>query len=95
MHSASNTTKGSLPPANEERAASSLAPADPPNIDSAGQEELKRQLVENESQRTEVRGYINQLNIQIHRWQLRLQKLNERNTEIKIQLDVPEVEKPA
>ena len=42
---------------------------------------LQRQLKENESQRTEVTGYINQLSIQLHRWQLRLQTLNERKTE--------------
>jgi hypothetical protein len=45
--------------------------------------ELRRQLKENESQRTEVTGYINQLSIQLHRWQLRLQTLDER----RIQLD--------
>lgn len=44
--------------------------------------ELQRHLKENESQRTEVNGYINQLNIQLHRWQLRLQTLNERNKEL-------------
>ncbi|HEY2713613.1 MAG TPA: hypothetical protein VGI60_13955 [Chthoniobacterales bacterium] len=41
--------------------------------------ELCRHLKENESQRTEVKGYINQLTIQLHRWQLRLQSLEERN----------------
>lgn len=44
--------------------------------------ELQRHLKENESQRTEVKGYINQLSIQLHRWQLRLQTLNERNSEL-------------
>jgi hypothetical protein len=44
--------------------------------------ELKRHLKENESQRTEVKGYINQLGIQLHRWQLRLQTLDERNKEL-------------
>lgn len=44
--------------------------------------ELERHLKENESQRTEVTGYINQLGIQLHRWQLRLQTLNERNSEL-------------
>ncbi len=43
---------------------------------------LKRQLKENESQRTEITGYINQLSIQLHRWQLRLQTLNERRQEL-------------
>ena len=44
--------------------------------------EVKRRLRENESQRTEVKGYINQLGIQLHRWQLRLQTLDERNKEL-------------
>ena len=43
------------------------------------QAELRRSLKENESQRTEITGYINQLNIQLHRWQLRLQPLDARN----------------
>jgi len=38
---------------------------------------IERRLTENESQRTEVTGYINQFSIQLHRWQLRLQTLNE------------------
>jgi chromosome segregation ATPase len=44
--------------------------------------DLQRKLKENESQRTEVTGYINQLSIQLHRWKLRLQTLNERKTEL-------------
>src|ERR1700704_4082050 len=44
--------------------------------------ELRRQLKENESQRTEITGYINQLNIQLHRWQLRLQTLEERRQQL-------------
>jgi transcription elongation factor Elf1 len=44
--------------------------------------ELQRHLKENESQRTEINGCINQLSIQLHRWQLRLQTLNERNKEL-------------
>jgi hypothetical protein len=44
--------------------------------------ELQRHLKENESQRTEINGYINQLSIQLHRWQLRLQTLNERNKQL-------------
>jgi chromosome segregation ATPase len=58
-------------------------------------EELRRQLVENESQLKEITGYVNQLNIQIHRWQLRLQKLNERNANLKTQLGVLKGENPA
>ena len=49
--------------------------------------ELRRHLKENESQRTEVTGYINQLNIQLHRWHLRLQSLNERNGELNAEID--------
>ncbi|MBA3652421.1 MAG: hypothetical protein H0W66_13320 [Chthoniobacterales bacterium] len=48
--------------------------------------ELQRHLVENESQRTEISGYINQLNIQLHRWRLRLQTLNERNAQLNTEL---------
>lgn len=44
--------------------------------------ELRRHLTENESQRTEITGYINQLNIQLHRWQIRLQTLDERNRQL-------------
>ncbi len=48
--------------------------------------DVQRQLKENESQRTEVTSYINQLSIQIHRWKLRLQTLNERKLELEAQL---------
>src|SRR5512133_1505603 len=48
--------------------------------------DLQRRLKENESQRTEVTGYINQLSIQLHRWKLRLQTLNERKTELEEEL---------
>jgi DNA-directed RNA polymerase subunit M/transcription elongation factor TFIIS len=44
--------------------------------------DLQRQLKENNSQRTEISGYINQLNIQLHRWQLRLQTLETRCREL-------------
>ena len=44
--------------------------------------DLQRKLKENESQRTEVTSYINQLSIQLHRWKLRLQTLNERKSEL-------------
>lgn len=49
--------------------------------------ELQHQLKENESQRTEITGYINQLNIQIHRWQLRLQTLKERQQKLQTELE--------
>lgn len=45
-------------------------------------QEVQRKLKENESQHTEVTGYINQLQIQLHRWQLRLQTLNERKQQL-------------
>jgi transcription elongation factor Elf1 len=48
--------------------------------------DLERQLKENESQRTEITGYINQHSIQLHRWQLRLQTLNERQKKLQAEL---------
>jgi hypothetical protein len=48
--------------------------------------DLQRKLKENESQRTEITSYINQLSIQLHRWKLRLQTLNERKTELEEEL---------
>jgi DNA-directed RNA polymerase subunit M/transcription elongation factor TFIIS len=49
-------------------------------------EELERRLKENESQRTEITGYINQGNIQLHRWQLQLQTLNERKQQLEAEI---------
>jgi transcription elongation factor Elf1 len=48
--------------------------------------DLQHQLKENESQRTEITGYINQLSIQLHRWQLRLESLNERQEKLQAEL---------
>lgn len=48
--------------------------------------DLTRRLKENESQRTEVTSYINQLAIQLHRWKIRLQTLNERKAELEAQV---------
>jgi transcription elongation factor Elf1 len=48
--------------------------------------DLQHQLKENESQRTEITGYINQLSIQLHRWQLRLESLNERQKKLQTEL---------
>ena len=44
--------------------------------------ELQHQLKENDSQRTEITSYINQLSIQLHRWQLRLKDLNDRKAKL-------------
>jgi len=49
-------------------------------------EEIRGKLKENESQRAEVTGHINQLTIQLHRWQLRLQTLNERKAQLEKEL---------
>ena len=49
-------------------------------------EEIRGKLTENESQRAEVTGSINQLTIQLHRWQLRMQTLNERKAELEKEL---------
>lgn len=48
--------------------------------------ELQNQLKENESQRTEITSYINQHSIQVHRWQLRLKDLNERQQKLEAEL---------
>jgi transcription elongation factor Elf1 len=48
--------------------------------------ELQHQVKENASQRTEITGYINQLSIQLHRWQLRLKDLNERHAKLEAEL---------
>src|SRR5213082_3237148 len=45
-------------------------------------DEIRGKLTENESQRAEVTGSINQLTIQLHRWQLRLQTLNDRRAQL-------------
>jgi peptidoglycan hydrolase CwlO-like protein len=48
--------------------------------------EIQHQLKENQSQRTEITSYINQLSIQLHRWQLRLQSLNERQQKLEAEM---------
>jgi peptidoglycan hydrolase CwlO-like protein len=48
--------------------------------------DVQNQLKENESQRTEITGYINQLSIQLHRWQLRLQTLKERQEKLQSEI---------
>lgn len=70
-------------PASDAAHVTAVEPADPASERAA---ELQRCLRENESQRTEINGYVNQLNIQLHRWQLRLQTLNDRNHELRAEL---------
>ena len=48
--------------------------------------DLQHQLKENESQRIEITSNINQLSIQLHRWQLRLQTLKERQQKLQTEL---------
>jgi peptidoglycan hydrolase CwlO-like protein len=62
------------------------APAETSPANSIKISELQHQLKENESQRTEITSYINQLSIQLHRWQLRLKSLNERQTKLEAEL---------
>jgi DNA-directed RNA polymerase subunit RPC12/RpoP len=62
-----------------------------PTVDAATENagkisDLHNQLKENESQRTEITGYINQLSIQLHRWQLRLQTLKERQEKLESEI---------
>ena len=61
-------------------------PSAPPLENGAKISDLQNQLKENESQRTEITGYINQLSIQLHRWQLRLKSLNERQQKLEADL---------
>ena len=68
-----------------------------PTLDAAAENagkisDLQNQLKENESQRTEITGYINQLSIQLHRWQLRLQTLKERQE--KLQTEIAALKEP-
>lgn len=66
---------------------SSTTPEIPPTLETRlPLDEVRRHLTENEAQRKEVTGYINQLSIQLHRWQLRLQKLDERHKELEKEL---------
>ena len=55
-------------------------------VNAARISELQHQLKENESQRTEITSYINQHSIQLHRWQLRLKDLNERQQKLQTEL---------
>ena len=64
----------------------SAAPVEVNAEQAARVSDLQRQLKENASQRTEITGYINQLSIQLHRWQLRLKELNERKAKLEGEL---------
>jgi transcription elongation factor Elf1 len=50
-------------------------------------QEIQRQLRENQNQASEVRANINHTRIQLHRYQLKLEMLHERQTELKAELD--------
>ncbi len=50
-------------------------------------EELRHQLKENRSQDTELRGHVNRATMELHRLQLKLQKLNQRKTEIEAEIN--------
>jgi transcription elongation factor Elf1 len=64
-----------------------IVPRGMPSLESQSKvADIQRRLKENESQRTEVTGYINQLSIQLHRWQLRIQTLNERKKDLEEEL---------
>lgn len=62
------------------------SPTASPSLDQSKIIEVQNRLKENESQRTEITGYINQSQIQLHRWQLRLQSLNERKAQLESEL---------
>ena len=49
-------------------------------------DELKHQLKENMSQHTETRGHVNRATIELHRLQLRLKTLQDRQTDIEAEL---------
>ena len=80
----------SVPQPQEKASSDVLAPA----ADDSQVAEVKRKLKENESQRTEITGYINQLSIQLHRWQLRIQTLNERQKQLHAEMASLQIEAP-
>ena len=51
------------------------------------QNELQRVLRETQTQVTEVKGHIHHATIQLHRYQLRLEVIQERQSELKAELD--------
>jgi len=70
------------------RSAKKISPKTEPT-DQEPMADLEHRLKENESQRTEITGYINQHNIQLHRWQLQLKTLNERKQQLEAELASP------
>src|SRR5947207_15210007 len=69
-----------------------LVPTAPASASSTAPQELtdlQRKLKENESQRTEVNGYIKQLSILYHTLKLLLQTLNNRYNEMAVELRIP------
>ena len=50
-------------------------------------QEVQRQLREIQNQALEVRAHVNHTRIQLHRYQLKLEMLHERQTELKAELD--------
>lgn len=60
--------------------------AQPPEQVHKRAEELKLHLKENQSQTTEMRGHVNRATIELHRFQLKLQKLQDRQAAIEAEL---------
>jgi DNA-directed RNA polymerase subunit RPC12/RpoP len=58
-------------------------------------EELRHQLKENRSQDTELRGHVGRANVELHRLQLRLQKLRDRQLEIEAEISAAQRQNPA
>jgi predicted RNA-binding Zn-ribbon protein involved in translation (DUF1610 family) len=51
------------------------------------QNELQRAILESQAQTTEVKGHIHHATIQLHRYQLKLEVIQERQTELKAELN--------
>jgi len=51
------------------------------------QSELQREILESQSQTTEVKGHIHHATIQLHRYQLKLEVIQERQSELKAELN--------
>ena len=84
------------PSADNSQEAAPPVPAVKRHFDFAGQtpeeierrsRDLKHQLKENRSQDTEMRGHVNRATMELHRLQLRLKKLQERQADIEAELE--------